>query len=64
MKLNRTDNLELREKILSMTVEEMNSEFQVIITDHAKLDNSEFQEAIVEEWRNGKKLIPKNGSFI
>lgn len=32
--------------------------FQVIVTDHAKLNNPEFKEAIREEWRNQIKLIP------
>ena len=32
--------------------------FQVIITDHAKLNYDEFTSCITEEWRNGKKLIP------
>jgi len=32
--------------------------FQVIITDHAKLQGLQFQQAIREEWRNGLKLVP------
>ncbi len=34
--------------------------FQVIITDHAKLNEPMFQQAIREEWRNGIKLIPSD----
>lgn len=45
--------------ILSAT-KELAPHFQVIITDHAKLNNTEFTECIREEWRNGKKLIPES----
>jgi hypothetical protein len=38
---------------------ELSPDFQVIITDHAKLNYPEFTECISEEWRNGKKLIPE-----
>ena len=43
--------------ILSAT-KELAPHFQVIITDHAKLNYTEFTECITEEWRNGEKLIP------
>lgn len=39
---------------------ELSPNLQVIITDHAKLNYTEFTECITEEWRNGKKLIPTN----
>jgi Protein of unknown function (DUF3732) len=32
--------------------------FQTIIIDHAKLNDSYFKDAIIEEWRNGIKLVP------
>ena len=35
------------------------SDFQVIITDHADLSDSYFQDAILEKWRGNKKLIPE-----
>ncbi len=38
--------------------EELSPEFQVIITDHAKLNNDQFKNSITEEWRGGFKLIP------
>jgi hypothetical protein len=44
--------------ILSAT-KELAPHFQVIITDHAKLNYTEFTECITEEWRNGQKLIPE-----
>jgi hypothetical protein len=39
---------------------ELAPELQVIVTDHAKLDLADFENAIVEEWRNGIKLIPQS----
>lgn len=39
-------------------VEEMEGKMQVIITDHAMLDDDRFKNYILEEWRNGVKLIP------
>lgn len=39
-------------------VADLNEKFQVIIIDHANLKEERFQKAIVEEWRNGKKLVP------
>lgn len=38
----------------------MYPDFQVIITDHAKLETNQFKDAIIEEWRHGKALIPLN----
>lgn len=32
---------------------------QVIITDHADLNDDWFQEAVVEKWRGGAKLVPQ-----
>jgi len=33
---------------------------QVIITEHAELDDAWYQEAIVERWRSGVKLVPED----
>jgi hypothetical protein len=44
--------------ILSAT-KELAPHFQIIITDHAKLNYTEFTDCITEEWRNGQKLIPE-----
>jgi hypothetical protein len=41
-----------------LVTKELSPHFQVIITDHAKLNYPEFTESIIEEWRNGNKLIP------
>lgn len=43
--------------IISAT-KELAPHFQVIITDHAKLNYTDFTDCITEEWRNGTKLIP------
>lgn len=37
----------------------LNSNFQVIITDHAYLNEDNFKNHVREVWRNGEKLIPK-----
>jgi hypothetical protein len=31
---------------------------QVIITEHADINESWFQDAVAERWRQGKKLVP------
>lgn len=43
--INRTDKLQ--------------SNFQVIITDHAYLNEDNFKSCVREVWRNGEKLIPE-----
>ena len=47
-------------KFIFDVTRELAPEFQVIITDHAKLNYEEFTNCITEEWRNGKKLIPQD----
>jgi len=39
-------------------VSELYPHLQVIITDHAKINTPEFQDALIEEWRAGEKLVP------
>ncbi|NQT81596.1 DUF3732 domain-containing protein [bacterium] len=39
-------------------VKQLSPAFQVIITDHANIDEPWFQECIVERWREGGKLVP------
>lgn len=41
-------------------VKELNGKIQVIIVDHADLNNDEFQKSVIEKWWNGEKLIPEN----
>ena len=40
-------------------VESINPGFQIIITDHADLDDERFQDSIVEIWRKDNALIPE-----
>ncbi len=49
----------LFELIFSVT-EQLESELQVIITDHADLHAPWFQQAVVARWRNGEKLVPES----
>ena len=39
-------------------IAELAPHFQVIITDHANINEPWFQECIVERWREGDKLVP------
>lgn len=41
-----------------MGTKELAPNYQVIIADNAKLKFEDFENSIVEEWRNGFKLIP------
>lgn len=41
-------------------VQSLAGELQVIIVDHAKLEDEQFKKMIIEDWRNGKKLIPES----
>lgn len=39
---------------------ELDSEMQIIVTDHANILDEGFQEALIEKtWRNGIALIPE-----
>jgi hypothetical protein len=37
----------------------LNPQFQVIVTDHADIRENWFQQAVIERWREGAKLIPQ-----
>ncbi len=39
--------------------QQLSPNFQLIMTDHANIDEQWFQECIVERWREGQKLIPE-----
>ena len=41
-------------------LKDLNGKFQIIIVDHANLANDEFQNAIIEKWWDGEKLIPES----
>lgn len=38
---------------------EINGDFQLILTEHANIQDPEFQQYVVESWYNGEKLIPE-----
>jgi hypothetical protein len=41
--------------------EELSPNLQIIVTEHANLDDERFQNALVEEpWMKGRALVPKN----
>ena len=61
-RLSDTDRQALRRifKLIFDTVEVLNPNFQVIVTEHADLkDDDRFQSSIVEIWRQGAALIPQ-----
>jgi hypothetical protein len=44
--------------LIVAVVERLAPGLQVIITDHADLDDPKFQETLIERWRRGAKLVP------
>jgi hypothetical protein len=47
-------------KFVFDVVQEIKPDFQVIITEHADIKEEWYQDAIVERWRYGIKLIPED----
>ena len=45
-------------KLMHLASQEIGSNFQLIVLDHAHLDDVWFDSALVEEWRRGKALVP------
>ena len=45
-------------KLIFDVTKSLSPGLQVIITDHADINESWFKSAVVERWRNGEKLIP------
>jgi hypothetical protein len=45
-------------ELLRDVVEDLAPEFQIIITEHADLDEDWYRRAVVERWREGRKLVP------
>ncbi|SYZ72200.1 Plasmid-like protein [Candidatus Zixiibacteriota bacterium] len=39
-------------------VNEFDGQFQIIVTDHANINQQWFQDCVVERWREGRKLVP------
>jgi hypothetical protein len=47
-------------RLIFDVAEKLAGGLQVIITDHADLSDGWFQQAIVEKWRGGNKLVPND----
>jgi len=45
-------------------VKALTPEFQVIITEHADLADSDYQRSVVERWRGGLKLVPDDWASV
>jgi Protein of unknown function (DUF3732) len=45
-------------ELMHKACSDINDDFQLIILDHAHLDDDWFEDAIIEEWRRGKFLVP------
>jgi hypothetical protein len=45
-------------RLIFVVTENLSPHLQVIITDHADLNEPWFREAVIERWRRGKKLVP------
>jgi hypothetical protein len=45
-------------ELIRDVVETLDTEFQVIVTEHADVSEDWYQDAVVERWRNGLALIP------
>lgn len=41
-------------------VQMLKGNFQIIVTDHANIDEPWFQDCVIERWREGKKLVPED----
>jgi hypothetical protein len=46
--------------LMADVVADLQGELQVIVTDHAELDEPWFTDAIAHNWREGRKLIPQD----
>lgn len=47
-------------KFIFDRINELKGQLQVIVVDHARLDEDYFRNNILEEWRNGNALIPSS----
>lgn len=56
------DRARVREiyELLRDVVAELDDRLQIIVLDHANLDNQWFQDAVVENWRDGRALVPQD----
>jgi len=47
-------------RLLYEIAEELAPRFQIIVCDHANLSDQWFQDSVVHNWRDGRKLIPQD----
>ena len=47
-------------RLIFEVAESLAPNLQIIITDHADLNERWFQDAVVEKWRGGTKLVPES----
>lgn len=47
-------------QLIFRVVGELSPGFQVLVTEHADIDEAWFQGAVIERWRGGLKLIPED----
>ena len=45
-------------KLIANVEEALSPGLQVVVTEHADLDEDWYQDAVVERWRGGRKLVP------
>jgi hypothetical protein len=45
-------------KFIFERIKELHPEMQVIIVDHADINEKYFQDAVIEKWWDGTKLVP------
>ncbi len=45
-------------KLAYDVVQQLGDQFQVIVTDHANINQQWFQDCVVERWRDGEMLVP------
>jgi hypothetical protein len=60
--IQNEDRIALRRmfELVFEAVGKLSPHFQVIITEHADLNESWYQSAVVEKWRKGRKLVPES----
>jgi hypothetical protein len=46
--------------LMARVAQELAPELQIIVLDHADLEDGWFDDAVVERWRRGQKLIPES----
>lgn len=47
-------------KLIADAATELTPDLQIIVMDHADLKRDWFEQAVIERWRGGQKLVPEN----